>query len=393
MPDPTVRNVGLLAGCQAFANLAMTLNMTVTALAAMTMLEDKGWATAPLGLQFTATMLTTFPASLLMRRVGRRAGFAIGTGVGVSGAVLAIAALFLGNFVLFCLAAVLIGSFMGFVSFFRYAAADTASEAFKSKAISLVLAGGVISAVVAPTLADRSFEMLAPVTFAGTYVVMVMFVAAIWALLLFVQIPAPSIAKSKDTGRPLKQIVSNPVFFVAAAGAMIGYGAMTYVMTATPIAMLACGYLFTNTTSVIQWHVLGMFVPSFFTGHLIARFGVLQIMMVGAGMLVAAVLVNQSGIELMHFYAGLVLLGLGWNFLYIGGSTLLTQSYQPLEKAKVQGVFDTLIFATAASGSIMAGMIQEISGWQTVNQGVLPLIAIAIGLIFWMMFLQRRPAS
>jgi MFS family permease len=168
---------------------------------------------------------------------------------------------------------------------------------------------------------------------------------------------------------------------------------MTYVMTATPIAMLACGYLFTNTTSVIQWHVLGMFVPSFFTGHLIARFGVLQIMMVGAGMLVAAVLVNQSGIELMHFYAGLVLLGLGWNFLYIGGSTLLTQSYQPLEKAKVQGVFDTLIFATAASGSILAGMIQEISGWQTVNQGVLPLIAIAIGLIVWMLFLQRRPAS
>ena len=393
MSDSTIRNVSLLAGCQAFTNTAMTMNMTVTALAAMTLLEDKSWATAPLGLQFTATMLTTFPASLLMRWVGRKRGFAIGTAIGVSGAGLAIYALLSASFLLFCLAAVLIGCFMGFVSFYRYAAADTASDAFKSKAISLVLAGGIVSALIAPSLADRSFELLAPITFAGTYVVVVMFMAAIWGLLLFVQIPPPPVFATNDTGRPLKQIMMQLVFFVAAAGAMIGYGAMTYVMTATPIAMLSCGYVFTNTTSVIQWHVLGMFVPSFFTGHLIHRFGVLRIMMVGALILIAAVLINQSGIELVQFYAGLVLLGIGWNFLYIGGSTLLTESYKPAEKAKVQGVFDGMIFATAATGSISAGVIQEISGWQTLNIGVLPLIVMAVGLIVWMMLLRRRLAA
>ena len=157
--------------------------------------------------------------------------------------------------------------------------------------------------------------------------------------------------------------------------------------------MLSCGYVFTNTTSVIQWHVLGMFVPSFFTGHLIHRFGVLRIMMVGALILIAAVLINQSGIELVQFYAGLVLLGIGWNFLYIGGSTLLIESYKPAEKAKVQGIFDGMIFATAATGSISAGVIQEISGWQTLNIGVLPLIVMAVGLIVWMMLLRRRLAA
>ena len=393
MRDPTIRNVIVLAFCQALANIAMTMNMTVTALAGKVLAVDPSLATLPLGLQFTATMAMTIPASLLMKRIGRRGGFAIGAGIGVVGAGTAAAALFAGSFALFIAGSILIGAFMGFVSFYRYAAADTASEAFKSRAISLVLAGGVIAALISPTLADKSFQLLSPVTFSGTYVGMMVIMASIWGLLLFVRIPPPTAAERGDSGRPLTTIIAQPVFLVAAGGAMIGYGSMTFVMTATPLAMVACGYVFTDTTSVIQWHVLGMFVPSFFTGHLIARFGVLRIMLIGALALAAAGVINQSGIELVQFYAGLILLGIGGNFLYIGGSTFLTECYAPAEKAKVQGFFDFMIFASSASASFLAGALQHVYGWQVVNWVVLPLIAVAGILIVTMMVTRKRAAG
>ena len=264
--DPAVRNVVLLAICQALAMTGMTMNMTVTALTGHDLAPDPAWATLPLSLQFLATMLTTMPASLYMRRVGRRFGFATGVLIGVSGAIVAALSILNHQFALFCLGSMLIGSFQGFAILYRYAAADTASESFRPRAISLVLAGGVVAALAGPELAKWSHDLLAPITFAGTFLVIAGVQSISLIFLTFVKIPTPTPAERADSGRPLLEIVRQPVFIVAILGAMIGYGSMTFLMTATPLAMVACGFAFADAAFVIQWHAVGMFLPSFFTG-------------------------------------------------------------------------------------------------------------------------------
>ncbi|MEQ8817947.1 MAG: MFS transporter [Thalassobaculum sp.] len=381
--DPAVRNVTLLAICQALAMTGMTMNMTVTALTGHELSPDPAWATLPLSLQFMATMLTTMPASLYMRRVGRRLGFATGVLVGVVGAIVAALSVLNGNFVTFCLGSMLIGSFQGFAILYRYAAADTASEAFRPRAISLVLAGGVFAALAGPELAKWSHDLLAPITFAGTFVVIAVVQASSLLFLLFVRIPTPTAAERATSGRPLSVIVRQPVFIVAILGAMVGYGSMTFLMTATPLAMIGCGFAFQDAAFVIQWHAVGMFLPSFFTGSLIQRFGVVQVMFVGALAYLACIVINVSGIELLQFFSALVLLGIGWNFLFIGGTTLLTQSYRPEERAKVQGLGDFLVFTSSTVAAFSSGALNHAIGWQALNLGVVPLVAIVTGALLW----------
>ncbi|MEQ8397210.1 MFS transporter [Thalassobaculum sp.] len=381
--DPAVRNVVLLAICQALAMTGMTMNMTVTALTGHDLAPDPAWATLPLSLQFLATMLTTMPASLYMRRVGRRFGFATGVLIGVSGAIIAAISILNHQFALFCLGSMLIGSFQGFAILYRYAAADTASEAFRPRAISLVLAGGVVAALAGPELAKWSHDLLAPISFAGTFLVIAGVQSISLIFLTFVKIPTPTSAERADSGRPLLEIIRQPVFIVAILGAMIGYGSMTFLMTATPLAMVACGFAFADAAFVIQWHAVGMFLPSFFTGSLIQRFGVTRIMMTGALAYVACIAINVSGIELLQFFSALVLLGIGWNFLFIGGTTLLTRAYRPEERAKVQGFGDFLVFSSSTVAAFSSGALNHAFGWQTLNFGVIPLVAIVTGALLW----------
>jgi MFS family permease len=286
---------------------------------------------------------------------------------------------------------------MGFSVFYRHAAADTASDAFRSKAISLVMAGGVVSALLGPELAKRSYDMfdidgVGTVTYAGCFVVAAALQASILLFLKFVKIPRETASEQKDSGRPLKEIVRQPRFVVAAAGAMIGYGVMSFVMTATPLAIVACGFAFTDSAFVIQWHAFAMFAPSFITGSLITRFGVLRIMLIGSVALIACVGFTVSGIELYQFWWGLVMLGIGWNFLFIGGTTLLGTTHTPAERAKVQGLNDFMVFSTVTVASFSAGAIFHYFGWFEVNLSVLPLIAIVIVLLLWLMRHNRRVA-
>lgn len=390
--DPTIRNVVLLAICQALAMTGMTMNMTVTALAGKELAPDAAFATLPLALQFTATMLTTVPASLYMRQVGRRLGFMTGVMIGVSGAVLGVAAIFSDAFLLFCLASMMIGSFQGFAILYRYAAADTASDSFRPRAISLVLAGGVVAALIGPELAKLSYDWFAPIMFAGSFVAIAVVQAISLLFLSFVEIPRPSVEERKNSGRPMLEIARQPVFLVAVFGAMIGYGSMTFVMTATPLAMVDCGFAFGDAAFVVQWHAVGMFAPSFFTGSLIQRFGVIRIMLTGVAAYIACALINLSGIEMLQFFSALVLLGIGWNFLFIGGTTLLTESYRPEERAKVQGVGDFLVFSMSTLAAFSSGAINHAFGWQAINLGLLPLAA-AVGIALLWFGSQRRAAA
>ncbi|WP_119458322.1 MFS transporter [Rhodospirillaceae bacterium SYSU D60014] len=383
------RNVLILAACQALAMTGSSLIMTVSALVGQMLAAEKSLATLPLGLQFTATMLTTIPASLLMKQIGRRAGFTVGALIGAIGAGICTMAVFQNSFAGFCVGNALVGVAMGFALFYRFAAADAADERFRSRAISFVMAGGVVAAVSGPELAKWSRDLFEPVIFAGCFLV----IAVLWlvaALLLqIVDIPRLTAEERRQSGRPLGEIARQPVFLVAALGGMVGYGMMSLVMTATPLAMVACAHSFRDAAFVIQWHVLGMFAPSFFTGHLIARFGVMNIMLTGVALLAGCVMVNLSGTDVLQFWVALVLLGLGWNFLYIGSTTLLTESYQPAERAKVQALNDFLVFGSVAASSFSSGALQNQFGWEAVNYAIIAPATLVFLAILW---LRRRRA-
>ncbi len=387
--DPTRKNVLMLAICQALAMSGSSLVMTVSALAGYMIAEDKSLATLPMACQFLATMLSTIPASLLMRRVGRRAGFTFGQLFGLAGAAVSSFAVFHGNFELLIFGAFLLGIHNAFWQYYRFAAADTASEAFRARAISYVLAGGVIAAVVGPELSKLSVDFFAPVRFAGGYAAVVFLILLAVVLLQFIDIPKPSREDSRG-GRPLSEIARQPAFVVAVLAAMLGYGVMNLVMTATPLAMAACSHGFEDTAFVIEWHILGMFAPSFFTGHLIKRFGALNIITTGIVIMFACLAVHLSGIGLWQFWAGLVLLGVGWNFMFVGGTTLLTETYTPAERAKVQALNDFLVFSTVSIAVFSSGALQHLFGWSWVNLAMIAPMAIALAATLW---LRYRPAS
>ena len=386
-------NVVLLAICQAIGMSGMNIIMTTTALVGIMIDENKALATLPLGLQFTATMLTVIPASLLMRRIGRRAGFLIGSCLGMSGGLVCAYGIFAASLPIFAAGSMLMGSFMAFQTYYRFAAVDTATPEFKSKAISLVMAGGVIAGLFGPETAKWSRDLFEPVVFAGCYVVIAGLHVVAFVVLQFLDIPRSAADDSPSSGRPLGVIVRQPVFLVACAAATIGYGTMSFVMTATPLAVVGCGLSFEDAAFVIQWHVLGMFVPFFFTGYLINRFGVINVMLAGAVFLGLAVLVAHSGLELYQFWLALVALGVGWNFCYLGGTALLTECYRPEEKAKVQGFSDFLTFATTAVASFSAGALQNLYGWTATNLVVAPLIVLAAAMILWLRWLHRPTAA
>ena len=384
------KNVLLLAACQAMLVTGLSLLLATSALVGYRLSPDKALATLPLAVQMLAGMLTSIPASLFMQRFGRRAGFLLGSAIGIAGAGLATVAIVTGSFSLFVLGATLSGMFAGFGNYYRFAAADVATADYHGTAISYVLAGGVIAAFIGPNLAHwTSAWLVAP--FAGSYLALAAILMLSFTTQLFLDIPRPPRAVH-GSGRTLGAIARQPVFIVAAIGGMLGYGIMSLVMTATPLVMHEHHYAFSDTAFVIEWHLLGMFAPSFFSGHLIRRIGVLPVMLAGGVLSAVCVGINLTGSSLSHFWLALFLLGIGWNFLFIGATTLLTEAYAPEEKAKTQALNDFLVFGTVTVAVLSAGSLQHHLGWQAVNYGVIPLIAVTVIAVAWLLFRRRADA-
>jgi MFS family permease len=386
------RNAVILAIAQALYGAALTAVVVTSGLVGAQLAPSPSWATLPMSMTIVGTALTTFPISLMMRRTGRRVGFVVCALVGALGSLVGVFAIFQRSFELFLLGCLLVGVYQASASYYRFAAADTASAAFRPKAISWVMTGGIVAALVGTVLVMYSVDLLAPVTFAGTWVVMSLLALAGAALLLAVDIPLTE-AHDAPSGRPLSEIARQPRYIVAALTAMLAYGIMMLVMTATPVAMLGCGFSVQDSSWVIQWHALAMFVPSFFTGSLITRFGAERISAMGMVLLVGAAVAGLLGIRFENFAVGLVLLGLGWNFGFIGGTALLTDTYRPEERNKAQGLNDFLVFATTAATSLSAGKLLAWFGWSGVNYAVMPMVVLALVMIGWLATHKRKAAA
>lgn len=384
-------NVLLLALCQALASTAMTILVTVASLVGYALATNKALATLPVTVAQIAIMTATIPASLIMKRVGRRNGFIIGSLMGLLGAGFSVQAILTEQFPLFCLGTFCIGAFNSFAWYYRFAAADAASESFRAQAISLVVSGGVIAALIGPTLASWARHFWLTHEFAGSLAVILVLQVLAIALLLGVHVPPLADTQVSGVERPMGAIARQPVFLVAVVGSMLGYGVMSLVMTATPLAMDGFDHTFGVTAAVIRWHVLGMFAPSFITGFLIARFGVLNIILIGIGLNGLCAAINLSGTGFPHFSTALLLLGIGWNFMFIGSTTLLTEAYTPTEKAKAQAAHDFFTFGFVALCSLMSGQLLYHFSWSLVN--IVALVAMAIALVanLWLRYRRRQP--
>jgi len=386
------RNVVLLALAQALFTSVQAMGTSATPLAGYMLLGDteKWLATIPIFLVHLAIMGTTVPASLLMARIGRRAGFSVGAVAGVLAGIIGTLALVRSSFPLLCLSTVLQGMQAAFFWYFRLAAADAAEPTFRPKAISLVMAGGVLAGLLGPQTAKAAVDWLQPVPFAGIYLAMAGFSLGVGLLVQFIQIPRLSATERSAGGRRITQIARQPAYRVALAASVFGYAVMTLTMSATPLAMLACGFSFSDSATVIQAHIVGMFLPSFFTGHLIERFGVLRIIAMGGLIELGCALVNLAGVDFGNFLLANVLVGIGWNFAYVGGSSLLTTTYTPSERAKVQASHDFTVYSATATAAAVSGVLAAKAGWVVINLTAVPLMFAVSGAALWLMSQQRR---
>ena len=387
------RNVGLLAGCQALLLCNGVTLIAVNGLAGAKLAPTPTLATLTVTGYVIGTALMTLPASWFMKHYGRRAGFIVGALLGILGGITCAAAVSISSFWLLCLGTLCAGTYNAFGLQYRFAAADMAPADWKPKAISWTLAGGILGGFIGPWAGKITRDIWA-VEFAATYASLSVF--AVVALLIASRLRVPEMADAgqQGSGRPLAEIARQPAFVVAVLAAALGYGTMNLLMAATPLAMDICGLPFGDAAFVLQWHVLGMYGPSFFTGSLIKRFGVLSILMAGVVLMFACIALALSGVTLMHFWWALFLLGVGWNFLYIGGTTLLTETYKPAERAKVQGGNDFLVFGVQAVSSLSAGALVLGGGWYTLNLYAIPaVIVIALGVGALMLHRRRLAAA
>jgi MFS family permease len=381
------RNVIILAFCQAMLFSGTGLIISSSALIGKSLAPSAAWATLPLALQYLTTMLVIFFVSHLMRVKGRRYVFIRGALVGSCGLILASLGIWLDNFLLFALAGLMLGVHNAIGQFYRFAAAESVPVELKARAISLTLAGGVLAAFIGPNLAVLTKDLLEHV-FLASYLALI--VMTLLVSLLSTRLTLPAIADDHHEVRPLWKIATQAKYLSAMVAAMVGYGVMNFLMTATPLAMQCYSHSFANTALVIQWHLVAMFAPSFFTGDLIRKLGVMQVMILGSLLLISCSIVNLTGTTLTHFEVALAMLGIGWNFLYIGATTLLTETYTSNERAKAQGLNDTFVFATLTATSLASGAMVAHFGWQTINLYAIPVtLTVCLGLI-WLVFRRGR---
>ena len=388
------KNLLLLATCQGLMLSCTSLAMTTSALVGVALAPAPILATLPLGLTYLCIMITMIPASLLMKHYGRRVGFALGGAAGLIGCSTSAVGIYVGSFTLFCTGSALFGIANGFSQYYRFAAAEIVDKSYKSRAISWVLAGGLVAAFIGPNTATLTRELIPQVLFSASYATIALFCAGVIIIQLFIRIPMPSDEEKEGHKRPARFVLTRPIFLVAVLCAMIAYGTMNLLMTATPLAMNHRNMAFADTALVIQWHIVGMFAPSFFTGSLIHRYGVLKIMFIGALALLGCALVALNGQLYEHFLVGLVLLGIGWNFLYIGGTTLLTEVYLPAEKGMIQGINEFMVFSATAFTAFSSGYLHHTLGWETLSRYTIPVVCFAgclILLLSWQ--LRQRQAQ
>jgi MFS family permease len=385
------RNVVVLAVCQVLFNTGRGLTFLVAAIASAAMLgDDLRLATAPITMMLIGTAAGTLPSAHLMRRFGRKWGFVAGSLIGALGGLLAMSALTDQNFILFNVAILLFGVYSGFAQQYRFAAADTASAEFKAKAIALVLAAGVVGAFTGPE-AGRLGKELWGADFVGSFAILTVVTLLSGLAVLGIDIPKLTKQEYADPGRPLGVIFRQPAVIVAVITASLGYMVMTFLMTATPIAMtVGAHHGLDSTAFVIEWHVVGMFAPGFFSGTLIKRYGTLRIIAIGNALLLAAVAAALSGTGFWHFWLSLFFLGVGWNFAFTGGTTLLTEIDTPSERAKLQGTNDFIVFTLLAFASLFSGTVYHLLGWVWVNLLALPMIVISLAAVLWLAALRRR---
>jgi MFS family permease len=376
------RTAVILAAAQAIVGSAAVAAFSLGALAGQHLLgADKSLATAPITGFNIGVALGAIPAAWLIRLLGQRQGFLTGTVVTALGGLISTLALFQASFWLFVAGMIGIGLGGAFVQQFRFAAADNAPPEFKAKAISFVLAGGVFTAVIGPQIVIFTHDLLAPVMFAGSFAAIPV-VAAVGAVLLsrlrvLAKTSGP-VVHVDGSARPLSEIAAQPQFFVGLLCAVGSYALMSFVMTGAPLAMVGCGFSADEATLGISWHVMAMFGPSFFTGALIARFGKETIVAAGLILLIACAIVALSGIQLWQFWTALILLGLGWNFAFIGATAMVAGTYRNSEKGKVQGLHDFILFGSVAFGSLMSGAVYNAWGWDMLNWIVFPVTGLCL---------------
>lgn len=383
------RNAAVLATAGALAGANASVVFATGALVGQALGPSPEWATAPTTTFVIGTALATMPAAWLMRRLGRRAAYQFGSAVGVMAGLLAAIAIRDGAFALFMFATAMCGIYHAFVQSYRFGATDTASPALRPKVVSWVLAGGVASAFIGPQLVIHTKDLTPPHLFMASFVGQAL-VAGIAMIALSLFRNPPLLDQSgMAPARPLREILKSRRLVVAIACGAIAQALMNLIMTATPLAMIGCLHTTTDATLAIQWHIVGMFLPGFFTGHLIARFGVYKVMGLGLVLLAGCGAVALTGITVAHFFAALVLLGIGWNFAFIGASTLVAEGQRPNERNTIQGFNDLLIFSVTAVASLTSGKILAAFGWASLNLVLFPFVIAAGLMVIW---LARNPA-
>ena len=393
---PVKRNAAILIIAQAFLGAQMPMIFTIGGLAGQSLASNICFATLPISMIVLGSMLMATPMSSIMQNYGRRVGFWLGTAGGTVGAILGAYALYIASFPLFLIGSLLTGIYMSAQGFYRFAAADGADRELRPKVISYVMAGGLVSAVIGPQLVKVTIDaMVAP--FLGTYLAII--AINVLGSFLFFGLDLPVGAGDEaDHSLPVRsrwELLKTPEIAVAIICAMVAYALMNLVMTSTPLAVVGCGHTTDNAADIVSGHVLAMFIPSFFTGHLIARFGTRPIIATGLVILLLAGIVALAGVELTNFFVALILLGVGWNFGFIGATTMLTNNHEAHERGRVQGLNDMIVFGCVTIASLTSGLLMNCSGsdaqagWTAVNVAMLPFLTLAGGALIW---LVMRPA-
>ena len=383
------RTVWRLFFCQALMNATMVGQVAMGAVIGHSLSADKALATLPMAVQMTAVMAASIPASIIFGRFGRRAGFMLGAILSIIGSLTFAAGVLAQDFVLYCTGAVFAGAGFGIAQHYRFAAAEAATPAYRPRAISLVMAGPILSAIFGPEIVKHTHLAFLPYTFLGTYLTLALLPILCLALLGKLSLPPPPPRAAVST--PVGEIIRRPAFVSAVVTGLVAYGTMNLAMTATPLEMLFCGFGVGAAATVIQAHSVAMFAPGFVTGNLIARFGVRRVIVAGAALTAACVAVALTGKTFGHFVVGLILLGIGWNFMFVGATALLATAYAPHERVRAQAANDFIVFGTVACTAFLSGFVHARFGWDALNLTLLPPLAVALGLLLWQRL--RRPAA
>lgn len=374
------RNVWLLSLCQALLMTGNILLISVIGLIGQQIAPSPSMITLPVALQFLGLMSATIPASMIMGKLGRKRGFSIGNLVGILGASLATFSLYHHLFWIFCVGTFLLGVGIGFGTLYRFAAIEVCDAHARHRAISISMAGGVLAAVLGPNLAIYSQQWSSDGLYVGAFASLIVLNFLALLLLQTIQFPKPAERSQSIRSEPLKDIITQPNFMVAVFAAMVAYAVMNILMTATPLAMIGCGFNFTKAAGVIEWHVLGMFVPAFFTGKLVERYGPRLIILIGGMLFIGCIAINLHGQSIWHFRLALVLLGVGWNFMFISATGLFSQSYKEQNKAKAQAFNEFFVFSCVTVTALLSGWLESTVGWQNLNLYVLPFVFAVIAI-------------